>query len=73
MTDNEIIKALECCCDTTEIDCSEECPLYNHSGECWGAMKYDVFDLINRQKAQIERLNNKYINLLSKIEHLTGV
>ena len=56
MTDNEIIKALECCCDTTEIDCSKKCPLYSHSGECWGAIKYDVFNLIKLQKAEIERL-----------------
>lgn len=60
MTDNEIIKALECCLgdnppcfackydgDTTTVD------------ECMGALMKDAFDLINRQKAEIERLQKE--------------
>ena len=66
MTDNEIIEALECC--QTE-DC-ESCPLFNYDG-C-KSLLFDgniVLDLINRQKAEIERLqkNNKeygFCNLL---------
>ena len=52
MTDNEIIKALECCSETKTSDC-KECPLL--SVEC---SKYDLYklalDLINHQKAENE-------------------
>ena len=60
MTDNEIVKALECCAN---LEACEKCPM--------GSMeKYDIdtcehqimlysLDLINRQKAEIERLNNE--------------
>lgn len=56
MTDNEIIKALECCCEPKQMGCTH-CSV---SYECIqgelniGAL---VIDLINRQKAEIERLN----------------
>ena len=50
MTDNEIIKALECCkCD----DC-DNCP--NDFGNCYANLAGYALDLINRQKAEIERL-----------------
>jgi hypothetical protein len=54
MTDNEIIKALECCY-TTGTSC-EECPMYNFD-ECNDVLmaKY-VRDLINRQQAEYDRL-----------------
>ena len=52
MTDNEIIKALECCCNA--IKCDEYCPLKHKSSiiDC----NKEFLDLINRQKAEIERL-----------------
>lgn len=59
MTDNEIIKALECCTDTNEMSCNKQCPLYDYDGGCWCVMKYKVFDLINRQQAEIKRLKNE--------------
>ena len=53
MTDNEIIKALECC---MKDDC-ENCPYFaNGLFECGEHFNEDVLDLINRQKAEIERL-----------------
>ena len=57
MTDKQIIKALECCKDG-ECRC-KECP-YGVS-ECLteddvSIILKDAFDLINRQKAEIERL-----------------
>ena len=56
LTDNEIVKALECC-----IDCKcKECPCYkNIEGEmyCTEIDEEEIIDLINRQKAEIERLN----------------
>ena len=48
MTDNEIIKANECC----GINCLE-CPL-NETGKC-ATLTQETLDLINRQKAEIER------------------
>lgn len=56
MTDNEIIKALECC---AKDDC-ERCPLSNYDG-C-KSLLFDgniVIDLINRQKAEIETWKHK--------------
>ena len=59
MTDNEIIKALECC-TTYEDGCSDACPLrYTDDTSCFSALIKPVFDLINRQKAEIERLSAK--------------
>ena len=59
MTDNEIIKALECCAEIGENDC-QSCPYFNDvSCRCrnYENLK-DALDLINRQKAEIERLQN---------------
>lgn len=52
MTDNEIIKALECC---TKIGCSN-CPLYapEQTGTCVKRVMLSSLDFINRQKAEIE-------------------
>ena len=59
MTDNEIIKALECCKKRTVFEeCPVECPMYKFDGDCFDLMQIDILDLINRQKAEIERLNN---------------
>lgn len=49
MTDNEIIKALECC---TSEEIGNRCPVIVR-----GVMK-DALSLINRQKAEIESLRN---------------
>ena len=56
MTDNEIIKALECCCGTAHDSC-RDCP-YSDIG-CEDELEKDALDLINRQKAEIERLKNQ--------------
>ncbi len=53
MTDNDTIKALECC---IESDC-DNCPWHEQTA-CNEYMKQDALDLINRQKSEIERLNN---------------
>ena len=58
MTDNEIIKALECC---KKDDC-DNCP--NDFGNCYANLSGYALDLINRQKAEIERLR-KEVNLVS--------
>ena len=56
MTDNEIIKALECC--SKQYACNEECPLcdIDNIAYCIPTLLGNTLDLINRQKAEIERL-----------------
>lgn len=62
MTDNEIIKALECHSKNHPKTC-EGCPYANTyhdiNGECIDVMATDTLDLINRQKAEIEELKEK--------------
>jgi FtsZ-binding cell division protein ZapB len=60
MTDNDIIKALEFCADSRDTDkhCLK-CPYCNES-YCLDKMMADALDLINRQKAEIERLKEKH-------------
>lgn len=54
MTDNEIIKALECCC--VEHACSK-CHYSEHkTAMCITEIMRDALDLINRQREEIERL-----------------
>lgn len=61
MTDNEIIKALEICVD--EEDRCGECPYCQYRFDlvipCAEKNGKDLLNLINRQKAEIERLQNK--------------
>ena len=54
MTDNEIIKALECHAEESLDTCSL-CPLLNIEGCAYEAAEY-ALDLINRQQAEIEKL-----------------
>lgn len=56
MTDNEIVKALECCFIERE---HTNCPLKQFGSnvtECRREMAKNALDLINRQKEEIERL-----------------
>ena len=56
MTDNEIIKALEFCAEHVR-NCAE-CPLNVTSlDHCSTRLAQNVLNLINRQKAEIERLD----------------
>lgn len=79
MTDNEIIRALECCVKATKhSECSEcGCPalvegtcLYEirsdfpaYDEDVFKEQMIDVLDVINRQKAEIDRLKNLNIKL----------
>jgi hypothetical protein len=58
LTDNEIIKALECCKTTlSEIGACKECPLYQGEGHtCITTLSKNALDLIKCQKAEIEDL-----------------
>ena len=68
LTDNEIIKALEHCSGTK--GCSS-CRCLKKD-ECVKWLMRDTLDLINRQKAEIERLQNYNENLLCMNTDLTN-
>lgn len=70
-TDNEIIKALECC--VTYEFCTG-CPLVDNCPSSYSLLK-SALDLINRQKAEIERLFDReqaeqelYEKMLSELQ-----
>lgn len=52
MKDNEIIKALECC---NHLEWCNDCPLQSEI-KCKDILSDKSVDLINRQQAEIERL-----------------
>lgn len=60
MTEAEIMKALECCCDRNITKCIRECPMKDFDGECLSAIKCDILALLNRKNAEIERLDKEY-------------
>ena len=70
MTDEQIIKALECCHKFGDFGCGC-CPLSDEMG-CRDELKTSALFLINRQKAEIERLNKaikgreQLVNTLNK-------
>ena len=67
-TDDDVIKALECCAYKSTC---EECPYYQQGASCLD-VEVDALDLINRQKAEIERLY-KEIERISKMTVETNV
>ena len=70
MADNKIVKAFEV------LDSWQQVALHNDDGtdeespKLYKAIK-TVKEEYNRQKAEIERLNNKFTNLMSKLKQLT--
>lgn len=58
MTDNEISKALRCCAQPDPI--CKECPCYDPylKYPCADQLKWAALNLIDSQKAEIERLEN---------------
>lgn len=54
MTNEQIINALECCAE--RISCDQHCPYWRNSKGCDYVKVKVILDLINRQKAEIERL-----------------
>ena len=57
MTDKEIIKALECCGKPVDENSCSECPYHCYEEDCHKLLPQAI-DLINRQQAEIERLNS---------------
>ena len=76
MTDNEIIKALECCTDESYENCNE-CPYSTDTLSCERLkLLEDSLELINRQNAEIEGLKKEvsvardaYISIQDRYEH----
>ena len=67
LTDNEIIKALECC--GVNRDCSG-CPKEKESYGCYFVLCGGALDLINRKKAEIEELQRKNLSCNEEIKQL---
>ena len=62
MTDKEIIKALECCCDEEVVHFCSKCPMYIQDKEndfCQEDLAKKALDLINRQNAEMKSLTEK--------------
>ena len=69
MTDNEIIKALECCNKPIRENSCTECVFY-HSGKRSSNMLNAALDLIKRQKAEIESLKHRKTELQIRNQEL---
>ena len=69
MTDNEITKALDIC---SHLEACADCPFGSLEGtdKCMHTLLLNALDLINRQKAEIERLKSldMQIEVSEKIE-----
>ena len=60
MTDNEIIKTMKGCACTPDCNwCAYFDPKQEYSEKCYKRRNRDFDNLINRQKAEIERLNKR--------------
>ena len=69
MTDNEIIKALECCKTLNCVKCGRIKDFKNASA-CLEKMIADSLDLINRQKEEIESLKHRKTELQIRNQEL---
>ena len=70
MTDNEIIKALECCLSGKDYDTAcMKCPIEPICESDDILLKY-ALDLINRQKAEIESLKHRKTELQIRNQEL---
>lgn len=70
MTDNEIIKALECCGRVKDNNC-ENCPLTElQLSECTAKAATEALSLIKNQKAEIEKKDIEIDILIRKKEAL---
>ena len=58
MTDNEIIKALECCGNIVDSTCKECAYHETYNASCVVRLMRNALDLINRKNAKIERLQS---------------
>ena len=69
MTDEEIIKALECCMKNDIAQC-KICAYDKFEQGCRRKLNPDILDLINRQKAEIESLKHRKTELQIRNQEL---
>lgn len=63
LTDEEIVKALECCIDARHNPAfCELCPYFQDKDDCVIKSVKDTINLINRQRAELESLSKKLEN-----------
>ena len=75
MTDNEIIKALECCC-SAQVNACDDCPFYERCYNNNERLEKEAIDLINRQEAENERLQNIlicFMDALGKVRKVDDI
>ena len=72
MTDKEIIKALECCC-SPKVNACDDCPFHKRCYENNEWLEKEAIDLINRQKAEIERLEQEKGQFEADVEMFTDI
>ncbi len=65
MTDNEIIKALECCKKSDKTGDCTKCSLWTDK-QCMQKLFKNILALINRQKVEIERLKEENFKILAE-------
>lgn len=58
MTDNKLIKAIKCCVEVDETGDFIHCCGCPYAGKCSESLMSDIYDLINRQKKEIEALTS---------------
>ena len=58
MTDKQIITILECCASNENIECCKKCVLCEKY-DCYSEISRNALDLINRQRTEIERLEDE--------------
>ena len=68
MTETEIMKALECCCDRNITKCIRECPLKDFDGECYSAIKCDILALLNRKNAECKECGIRTSECIEKLQ-----
>ena len=69
MTDEQIVKALECCGNMNE--CKKECPLDDLGGidKCIHTLMLNALDLIKRQQAEIDHLREATKKVKSDLKY----
>ena len=74
MTDNDIIKALECCTSQDGSHPCTDCPCWDDDkSDCNGLDWKDVASLVNRQKAEIDRLTLEYAGFKADVKHFADI
>lgn len=66
MNDNDIIKALECCRVGKGSYSCKKCPLFCRIPACQSHLAEAALDLINRQKAEIEKYEKEHNEKFNK-------